>query len=111
MTARRPGYPGLVISAHLPSLVRGIASLWRVTTLRMQSERGSDRMSSTQHQRSEGLMGDAEDAPENDELTRNVLGLIGAYGMGTALDAQDLFPKRTTRAPAPESEQATGVAA
>ena len=56
-------------------------------------------------------MGDAEDAPENDELTRNVLGLIGAYGMGTALDAQDLFPKRTTRAPAPESEQATVVAA
>jgi hypothetical protein len=56
-------------------------------------------------------MGDADDAPENDELTRNVLGLIGAYGMGTALDAQDLFPKRTTGAPAPESAQATVVAA
>jgi hypothetical protein len=68
-------------------------------------------MSSTPHQRSDGLMGDADDAPENDELTRNVLGLIGAYGMGTALDAQDLFPKRTTGAPAPESAQATVVAA
>jgi len=111
MIARLPRYPQLVISAHLPSLVRGIASLWRVTTLRMQRERGSDRMSSTQHRRSEGLMGDAEEAPENDELTGSVLGLIRAYGMGTALDAQDLFPKRTTGAPAPESAQATVVAA
>lgn len=68
-------------------------------------------MSSTQHERSERLIGDAEDAPENDELTPNVLGLIGAYGMGTALDAQDLFPKRTTNAPAPEPAQATVVAA
>jgi hypothetical protein len=66
-------------------------------------------MSSTQHQRSEGLMGDADDAPENDELTRNVLGLIEAYGMGTALDTEDLFPNRTTSAPAPKP--ATVVAA
>jgi hypothetical protein len=68
-------------------------------------------MSSTHHQRSEGLVGDAEDSPENHERTRNVLGLIGEYGMGTALDAQDLFPKRTTNAPAPEPGQATVVAA
>jgi hypothetical protein len=54
-------------------------------------------------------MGDADDAPENDELTRNVLGLIEAYGMGTALDTEDLFPNRTTSAPAPKP--ATVVAA
>jgi hypothetical protein len=68
-------------------------------------------MSSTQHKRSEGLIEDAEGAPENDALTRNVLGLIAAYGMRTALDAQDLFPKRTTSAPAPEPGQAAVVAA
>jgi hypothetical protein len=58
--------------------------------------------STSQHQTShvsEGPAADAELAPEPEELSPNVLGLIGAYRMGAALDAQDLFAKRT-RTPA-----------
>jgi hypothetical protein len=43
-----------------------------------------------------------ESAPESEELSRNVLWLIGAYRMGAALDARDLFP----RGSAPGSELA-----
>jgi hypothetical protein len=42
------------------------------------------------------------EAAENGELGRNMLGLIGAYGMGAALDVSDLYP--THRATASESE-------
>jgi len=49
-----------------------------------------------------------EDAP--DELSTNVLGLISAYRMGDALDAEDLYPKRKS-ARESESAQATVVAA
>jgi hypothetical protein len=49
-----------------------------------------------------------EDAP--DELSPNVLGLISAYRMGDALDAEDLYPKRES-ARESESAQATVVAA
>jgi hypothetical protein len=57
--------------------------------------------STLQHQRtpdSEERLGRAEDAPDNNELSRNVLGLIGAYRMGAALDAEDLYPKRKSEA-------------
>lgn len=41
-------------------------------------------------------------AAESDERVRNVLGLIGSYRMGAALDAEDLYPRRSTSAPPPE---------
>ena len=59
-----------------------------------------------QRQNYEGPMPPAEDAGGNDELSRNVLGLIGAYRMGAALDAEDLFPKRSSAA---ASESARGT--
>jgi hypothetical protein len=43
-------------------------------------------------QDAEGLMAGAEQAPENNKLSHNVLGLIGAYRMDGALNAQDLLP-------------------
>jgi hypothetical protein len=67
--------------------------------------------STLQHQRTpdtEGPMEGVEDAP--DELSTNVLGLISAYRMGDALDAEDLYPKRKS-ARESESAQATVVAA
>jgi hypothetical protein len=48
----------------------------------------------------------AEHATENEELSRDVLGLIGSYRMGAALDPRDLFLTRTS-AQAPESAPAT----
>ena len=46
---------------------------------------------------------DTEDATENVELSRNILGLIDAYRMGAALDATNLYPARSpsSRSPAP----------
>lgn len=70
--------------------------------LRCGCREGERSLSSTlQHQRtpdSEERLGRAEDAPDNNELSRNVLGLIGAYRMGAALDAEDLYPKRKSEA-------------
>jgi hypothetical protein len=57
-------------------------------------------LSITSHQlstdNSDERMTGAEHAPENEELSRSVLGLIAAYRMGSSLDAQDLFPSRTS---------------
>ena len=39
---------------------------------------------------------------EIEELSGRVLGIIGAYEMGTALDARDLDLKNTPTAPPPE---------
>jgi len=73
------------------------------------AERGERSLSSTsQHHRrqdNEGRLPGVEHSPESDELSRNVLGLIGAYRMGSALDARDLFPPRS--APASEFAPAT----
>ena len=46
---------------------------------------------------------DTEDATENVELSRNILGLIDAYAMGAPLDATNLYPARSpsSRSPAP----------
>jgi hypothetical protein len=47
----------------------------------------------------------AEHGAEESELRRSILGIIDAYRMGTALDAQDLYRTRGTsvlpRPPAP----------
>ena len=40
-----------------------------------------------------------ERTTENEELSGNVLGLIGAYRMGAALDARDLYLKSAHKAP------------
>jgi hypothetical protein len=37
----------------------------------------------------------AESTTENEELSGSVLGLIDAYRMGAALDARDLYPRKT----------------
>lgn len=48
-------------------------------------------------------MTSAETTTENEELSGSVLGLINAYRMGPALDAQDLFPRKTApEAPPPK---------
>jgi hypothetical protein len=48
-------------------------------------------------------MTSAEPTTGNEELSRSVLKLISAYRMGPALDAQDLYPRKTARgAPQPE---------
>jgi hypothetical protein len=47
---------------------------------------------------------------ENEELSGNVLGLIGAYRMGAALNAQDLYLKNAPKAPPPaEGDISDGV--
>ena len=38
-------------------------------------------------------MTDAEPAVETQELSKKVLGLLGGYRMGAALDARDLYTK------------------
>lgn len=60
-------------------------------------------MSVTLHPKrdSEEHMTGAE-ATESGELGRNMLGLIGAYGMGAALDVQDLYPTSSASASQPE---------
>lgn len=40
----------------------------------------------------------AEPAGEESELRRSILGIIDAYRMGTALDAEDLYRTRDTTA-------------
>jgi hypothetical protein len=50
----------------------------------------------------------AVEADESVELGRNMLGLIGAYGMGAALDVSDLYP--THNAGASESEAVPATA-
>ena len=48
-------------------------------------------------------MTSAESTTENERLSGNVLGIIGAYRMGAALDTQDLYVKKTApEAPSPE---------
>lgn len=49
----------------------------------------------------------AEGATETVELSRTILGLIDAYRMGAALDAQDLYPARSASSPSPEPVPAT----
>ena len=46
-------------------------------------------------------MTSGERTTENEELSRNVLGLIGAYRMGGALDARNLYLKNAPKAPPP----------
>lgn len=46
-------------------------------------------------------MTNTEITPENEELSGTVLGIIGAYGMGTALDAGNLYVKKTASQAAP----------
>jgi hypothetical protein len=46
-------------------------------------------------------MTSAEPTTENEELSGSVLGLINAYRMGAALDAQDLYPRKTAAAAPP----------
>ncbi len=43
-------------------------------------------------------MTSGERTTENEELSGNVLGLIGAYRMGAALDARDLYLKNAPKA-------------
>jgi hypothetical protein len=78
-------------------------------------QRGGAVMSSTSHhlgsQDSEGSVASEEVAPENDELSHNVLGLIGAYRMGAALDTQDLLPNGNKRAGSVDPAPATVIAA
>ena len=48
-------------------------------------------------------MTSAEPTTENEELSGSVLGIIDAYRMGAALDAQDLYLRKTApEAPPPE---------
>ena len=47
-------------------------------------------------------MTSAEPTTENEELDGSVLGIIDAYRMGAALDAQDLYLKTAPEAPPPE---------
>ena len=47
-------------------------------------------------------MTSGERTTENEKLSGNVLGLIGAYRMGAALDAQDLYLKNAAKAPPPD---------
>jgi hypothetical protein len=49
----------------------------------------------------QGNMTSAEPTTENEELSGSVLGLINAYRMGAALDAQDLYPRKTAAAAPP----------
>jgi hypothetical protein len=46
-------------------------------------------------------MTDAEAPVERQELGERLLGLIGGYRMGVALNAQDLFTKTTPESPPP----------
>jgi hypothetical protein len=83
-----------------PSLARGIASPFWVSTLLV----GVVSMSVTH----DSTRNDAEptteaEAAENGELGRNMLGLIGAYGMGAALDVSDLYPTHRASASKPEA--------
>jgi hypothetical protein len=55
----------------------------------------------SQERENEGHVNGAEHAPELEELSQNVLGLIGAYRMGAALDAEDLLPTRSTSVSSP----------
>ncbi len=48
----------------------------------------------------------AEPTVERQELGERVLGLIGGYRMGTALNAQDLFTKTAPGAPTPDPVRA-----
>jgi hypothetical protein len=55
-------------------------------------------------------MTSGERMTENEELSGNVLGLIGAYRMGAALDARDLYLKSAPKAPlAAEGDISGGV--
>jgi hypothetical protein len=55
-------------------------------------------------------MASGERTTENEELSGNVLGLIGAYRMGGALDARDLYLKSAPKAPPPaEGDISDGV--
>ena len=48
-------------------------------------------------------MTSAETAAENEQLSTSVLGIIDAYGIGAAIDAKDLCPRKTApEAPPPE---------
>lgn len=47
------------------------------------------------------------EATESAELGRNMLGLIGAYGMGAALDVSNLYPTHSGSASESESVRAT----
>ena len=47
------------------------------------------------------------EATESAELGRNMLGLIGAYGMGAALDVSNLYPTHSASASESESVRAT----
>jgi hypothetical protein len=42
------------------------------------------------------VVADVEEGTERDELSSSVLGLIGAYGMGSALDARDVLVAHTS---------------
>ena len=46
-------------------------------------------------------MADSEAPVERQELGERLLGLIGGYRMGAALNAQDLFTKTTPESPPP----------
>ena len=46
-------------------------------------------------------MASAEPTTETEELSGSVLGIIDAYRMGAALDAQDLYLKTAPEAPPP----------
>ena len=55
-------------------------------------------------------MTSGERTTENEELGGNVLGLIGAYRMGGALDARDLYLKNAPKGRAPvEGDISDGV--
>ena len=43
-----------------------------------------------------------EGLTEVGELSGRVLGIIGAYGMGPAVDAHDLYPKTAATGPPPK---------
>ena len=54
-------------------------------------------------------MTSGERTTENAELSGNVLGLIGAYRMGAALDARDLYLKSAPKPPPAEGDTSDGV--
>ena len=47
-------------------------------------------------------MSSTELASETVELSKGMLGIIGAYGMHAAIDVRDLYPKIAAESPPPE---------
>ena len=67
----------------------------------------SDAAERTDAAQGDNLTG-AEPTVERQELSERLLGILGGYAMGTALDAQDLFMKTAPGAPPPDGVRVAG---